>query len=1035
MFRISVLLGLLFVIQGASATEVATLFDSAYVDVAREGANIVASVNSATDLSAVTHSSLSDWVSALSSSQAALVPDLDYGYIQSYVTASQVSSIMSFVQNGGILVSATDSSRRNHYFLNKVFGWSVTRKSNYYSSYNPPRQAASEGTCFAEDQGSPATLKYQSYYTTFTDSNSLPSGSTALYSDGSRQVSVWSVEVGAGKVYMLAYDWKSGANANWDWVLHTALSCGVSGTHAPQTTLPPSTPPPGCEWAELGAFSGSSLPSPVSALSGAVSMRFTSDASTAGDGAGFLAVYGPTSEPAASTCSADSTPITLENVYGVISDGPGAYGNNAECTWIIAPANASGVSLVFESFNLENYYDKLRVYECEDKACLDKVELPDSPFTGTSIPAAQTSAKKFLQIVLDTDSSVAREGFRLLYAGSQFSLSQSITYCGDEGATLLTQDVGFISTDSAYSASEECEWEFDVGAQGLSLIFLEFQTELGAGFVSVNGLQCASSSSTTPEQDKLMTTTASQTTTVVFSSSSTTAAADIDTSTPAPSTATTTTDAPQSTGSTPSAADPSTSSSSKPEPTTSEQAVTSSTTEAEEPATSSVSESTSAIDTTTASDDASTTAAAPNATSPVMSPIETSASFHSTTAASAVQTTSPATTSVAALLDSALANANDGAKMVQRLSTDASVTATAYTSIAEWVAALSTSSTALIPELVSASPLTAEHATAVRDFVENGGTLVSASDDHGSNHAFLNSVFGWTTDNRYWTMGDWKGGVRMPGAAGTCFAAAKGSPAMLSDPTYVTYSDERDLPSGAAILYSDGGLYRQVSVWGMEVGAGDVYMLAYDWSSGAQESWDWVLHTALTCASDATAATTSAAATTTTTSTSAVVEVTTTATAADMPAQTPAPAAAPNATAQIETSAPFQTSAKPTTSVPSFDAPTPAGSYIETTAAATPPLPTRRRTLALAAPSAPAIPMAFAARSSAVPSLSEKTSVLPSSIMLSVAGLVVLVLGVSIHARRRSTPQDGLDHTFPRSLCPDASEPLAAVVQAGESLC
>jgi len=228
--------------RAPSLIDVATLYDPAIVDTRHEAANIVESVDQGTLLTQQTFPSVSEWIEALAHTSAALLPELrNYGPSSS-LTADHKSAIRSFVEAGGNLVSATDSWERNHDLLNDVFGWSSSR---YYSSGAHARQPGADSTCFDEALGSPSALPHLSY-TTYSRAADLPDGSTVLYGNGGSYASAWSVEVGEGTVYMLAYDWSGGRNAEWEWVLGAALSCNfptisLDGTRS-EVGFPETTP-------------------------------------------------------------------------------------------------------------------------------------------------------------------------------------------------------------------------------------------------------------------------------------------------------------------------------------------------------------------------------------------------------------------------------------------------------------------------------------------------------------------------------------------------------------------------------------------------------------------------------------------------------------------------------------------------------------------------------------------------------------------------------------------------------------------------
>jgi hypothetical protein len=91
--------------------------------------------------------------------------------------------------------------------------------------------------------------------------------------------------------------------------------------------------------------------------------------------------------------------------------GPlGNYVSNSNYTFTIAPPGAGYVVLNFFSFNLEQGFDSLRVYDGPSTA---------SPligsFTGTAIPAAVVAGSGAMTIQFHSDGATVRAGYKALY--------------------------------------------------------------------------------------------------------------------------------------------------------------------------------------------------------------------------------------------------------------------------------------------------------------------------------------------------------------------------------------------------------------------------------------------------------------------------------------------------------------------------------------------------------------------------------------------------------------------------------------------
>jgi len=105
----------------------------------------------------------------------------------------------------------------------------------------------------------------------------------------------------------------------------------------------------------IGTYTGNSLPPVVSSTGGKMYIKFTTDGSA--EAAGWLAEFHATYP---GYCSGTAT---LTDPYGDISDGsgPNNYNNGATCKWKIQPPYATGLTLTFTEFDLEEN-DELMIY-------------------------------------------------------------------------------------------------------------------------------------------------------------------------------------------------------------------------------------------------------------------------------------------------------------------------------------------------------------------------------------------------------------------------------------------------------------------------------------------------------------------------------------------------------------------------------------------------------------------------------------------------------------------------------------------------
>jgi hypothetical protein len=100
----------------------------------------------------------------------------------------------------------------------------------------------------------------------------------------------------------------------------------------------------------------------------------------------------------------------LTDASGTISDGPGDYENNADCTWLIAPTGATSVSITFDEFDMEVPYDIVRVYKCATIECESKTFLGELAGLYPLPPTFQSNTG-FIQVHFTSDESGAAPGF------------------------------------------------------------------------------------------------------------------------------------------------------------------------------------------------------------------------------------------------------------------------------------------------------------------------------------------------------------------------------------------------------------------------------------------------------------------------------------------------------------------------------------------------------------------------------------------------------------------------------------------------
>ncbi len=222
----------------------------------------------------------------------------------------------------------------------------------------------------------------------------------------------------------------------------------------------------------IGAFSGNSIPSPVTSTGGVMLVRFVSNASGTADG--FTASYTSTlNVPCYGT-------QTVTGASGTITDGSGNnnYQDNTDCKWIInAPSGSVGIRMEFTQFRTEQNYDFVTLY---DGNAVNSNYLIRR-FSGTSLPPVVTSSTPQALVYFTSDESINDAGWSLNYT----AISQP--YC--QGTTTLTAPNGTFSDGSGnsdYTNRSNCRWLIQPsGATWIELRFTSFNTESGYDFVRV----------------------------------------------------------------------------------------------------------------------------------------------------------------------------------------------------------------------------------------------------------------------------------------------------------------------------------------------------------------------------------------------------------------------------------------------------------------------------------------------------------------------------------------------------------------------
>lgn len=213
-------------------------------------------------------------------------------------------------------------------------------------------------------------------------------------------------------------------------------------------------------------WSGNSLPTSVTSTTGAMLVRFKTDATTTANG--WLANY--TSGTTTSYCTGNTI---LNTSFGSLSDGSGNnnYGNNAQCSWLIAPPGATSITLSFTSFETQTGADGIIIYDGNNT---------NTPvlgtFSGSSLPPPITSTGGEMLVVFTSNNTISAPGWSASYT------STGSAYCS--GTTNLTALAGTFSDGSGsnnYQNNADCKWLIQPpGATSVTLSFTSFDLELSS---------------------------------------------------------------------------------------------------------------------------------------------------------------------------------------------------------------------------------------------------------------------------------------------------------------------------------------------------------------------------------------------------------------------------------------------------------------------------------------------------------------------------------------------------------------------------
>ncbi len=179
------------------------------------------------------------------------------------------------------------------------------------------------------------------------------------------------------------------------------------------------------------------------------------------------------------TCEG-TTNITMSS--GTITDGSGLadYGNNLNCSWLIAPPGADQITIDFTQFDTEAEFDTVFVYDGPTEN--DEVLMT---WWGNFLPPQITSTNGAVLIKFTSDDNVTASGWSANYSSS------GSPSC--DGLNVLSDIAGYIDDGSGFSSygnNQECYWLIAPPcASSVTLSFSAFDTEEGFdGLIIYDGI-------------------------------------------------------------------------------------------------------------------------------------------------------------------------------------------------------------------------------------------------------------------------------------------------------------------------------------------------------------------------------------------------------------------------------------------------------------------------------------------------------------------------------------------------------------------
>ncbi len=158
-------------------------------------------------------------------------------------------------------------------------------------------------------------------------------------------------------------------------------------------------------------------------------------------------------------CATQPCPGSIHDFGGPTKN----YYANENYTWTIAPPNAGSLTLTFSSFDTENNFDKLYIY---DGPTTSSPQIAGSPFSGSAIPPTFTSSLGALTFKFTSDGADQRAGFNATYTCANGSsipttvINSNNAWRTNNFSTTFNDQDNVAVTDSFYLVSDNngSEW-------------------------------------------------------------------------------------------------------------------------------------------------------------------------------------------------------------------------------------------------------------------------------------------------------------------------------------------------------------------------------------------------------------------------------------------------------------------------------------------------------------------------------------------------------------------------------------------------